>query len=160
MSAGGVLSPRHRALSPARLAALTVTASVILGSACAGAGEPDQMVPGGDPRLGAELLRGYTCGGCHVIPGVSAATGLVGPPLTNWASRSFIAGAVWNTPENLIRWIMDPAAIEPGTSMPDMDVTESQARHMAAYLFTLGGEDADQPPRLFPVEWLEKLGGS
>lgn len=118
------------------------------------------MVPGGDPRMGAELLRGYTCGGCHVIPGVSAATGLVGPPLTNWASRSYIAGSVWNTPENLIRWIMDPAAIEPGTSMPDMDVTESQARHMAAYLFTLGGEDSNRPPHLFPVEWLEKLGGS
>lgn len=115
-------------------------------------------VPGGDPALGADLLRGYTCGGCHVIPGVSAADGQVGPPLNDWASRSYIAGAVWNTPQNLMRFIMDPAAVEPGTSMPDLDVREDQARHMTAYLFTLGGEGSGGPPRLFPVEWLERLG--
>lgn len=131
--------------------------AVALSSACGG-GEGATFVTGGDPALGADLLRGYTCGGCHVIPGVSAADGHVGPPLTDWASRSYIAGAVWNTPENLMRFIMDPAAIEPGTSMPDLDVREDQARHIAAYLFTLGGEGSGGPPRLFPVQWLERLG--
>ena len=134
------------------VAALATAAST---AACAR--ESGVEVHGGNAAHGADLLRGYTCGGCHIIPGVSAADGQVGPPLTDWASRSYIAGAVWNTPENLIRWIVDPASIEPGTSMPDMGVREDQARHMAAYLFTLGGEGGG-PPRLFPVEWLERLG--
>jgi cytochrome c len=136
---------------------LTVFGSSGLSAGCDGH-DAAPRVSGGDPALGEDLLRGYTCGGCHVIPGVTAADGLVGPPLTDWASRAYIAGAVWNTPENLIRWIMDPAAIEPGTTMPDLDVREDQARHMAAYLFTLGGDGSDGPPRLFPVEWLERLG--
>jgi cytochrome c len=133
-------------------------AAVAVAVGCGGGGGGAGRVTGGDPSLGEDLLRGYTCGGCHVIPGVSAADGQVGPPLNDWASRSYIAGAVWNTPENLMRFIMDPAAIEPGTSMPDLDVREDQARHMTAYLFSLGGAGADGAPRLFPVEWLERLG--
>ena len=122
-------------------------------AACAGGGE-SVRVAGGDPARGRDLLRGYTCGGCHVIPGVSAADGQVGPPLTDWASRSYIAGAIWNTPENLMRFIMDPGGVEPGTSMPDLDVREEQARHMVAYLFTLGGDVSGGPPQLLPLEWL------
>ncbi len=115
-------------------------------------------VPGGDAERGRELIMGYTCGGCHVIPGVSAANGTVGPPLTDWVERQYIAGALWNTPENLMRWIMDPQAIEPGTAMPNMGVTEEEARHMAAYLYTIGDNRPLGPPHPFPKEWLERLG--
>ncbi|MQA90876.1 MAG: c-type cytochrome [Gemmatimonas sp.] len=113
-------------------------------------------VLGGDVAEGRALLQSYTCGECHVIPGVSGATGLVGPPLTDWVERTFIAGTLWNTPENLIRWLMDPEDVEPGTNMPDMEISEEQARHMAAYLYTLGNNRGLGPPHLFPVEWLEK----
>lgn len=115
-------------------------------------------VPGGEVARGAELLRGYTCGGCHVIPGVSGADGQVGPPLTDWVERQYIAGAIWNSPENLIVWLMDPQAVEPGTAMPDMGVTEEEARHMAAYLYSLGDTDPLGPPHPFPLEWLRKIG--
>jgi cytochrome c1 len=37
----------------------------------------------------------------------------------------------------LIRWIETPQAIEPGTAMPNLGVTEQRARDMAAYLYTL-----------------------
>jgi hypothetical protein len=61
----------------------------------------------------------------------------VGPPLTSFANRSYIAGQLVNSPDNLIRWIMDPQGVEPGTAMPDLGVIPEVARDMAAYLYTL-----------------------
>jgi cytochrome c1 len=63
---------------------------------------------------------------------------MVGPPLNDWSERGYIAGELPNNAENLIRWIMDPQGVEPGTDMPNLGVTEEQARDIAAYLFTLG----------------------
>jgi cytochrome c2 len=61
----------------------------------------------------------------------------VGPPLDRWAERHYIAGSLLNTPDNLIYWIRYPQAVEPGTAMPDLGVTEEDAAHMSAYLYTL-----------------------
>lgn len=102
---------------------------------------PTRVVPsdvaGGDPTRGSNALRAYGCGACHVIPGVVGAQGQVGPPLTQWALRAYIAGNLPNIPPNLVRWIRDPQAIEPGTAMPSLGVSEAEARDMAAYLYTL-----------------------
>jgi cytochrome c1 len=76
------------------------------------------------------------CGGCHTIDGIHNARGRIGPPLTAFADRAMIAGEVANTPENLVRWICDPQAIEPGTAMPNLHVSEEMARDMAAFLYT------------------------
>ena len=92
---------------------------------------------GGDPAVGRGLLRTYGCSQCHTIPGVHGAHGQVGPPLGGIASRVYVGGVVTNTPEHLVRWIMDPKAIDAKTAMPALGVTEEQARHMAAYLYTL-----------------------
>jgi cytochrome c1 len=62
----------------------------------------------------------------------------VAPPLAAWKHRRFIAGRVPNTPDELVRWIIHPQGIKPGTAMPDMGVTDQDARHIAAYLYTLG----------------------
>jgi cytochrome c len=99
--------------------------------------EPAQLVPGGQPELGKQAIVAYGCGTCHVIPGIGTAQGLVGPPLTTFARRTYIAGEAPNTPERLVRWIEAPQSIEPGTAMPDLGVTEQQARNIAAYLYTL-----------------------
>ncbi len=69
--------------------------------------------------------------------GHTRASGLVGPPLTMFARRSFIAGELPNTPENLAKWILNPKTVEPKTAMPDLGVTPSQAQDAAAYLYTL-----------------------
>lgn len=95
------------------------------------------QVPGGDARQGQQVMRSYGCGSCHVIPGVAGAQGTVGAPLTNFARRSYIAGNLPNTAENLVRWIQNPQAVEPGTAMPNLNVSEGDARHLAAYLATL-----------------------
>jgi cytochrome c len=62
---------------------------------------------------------------------------MVGPPLTMFARRAYIAGQLPNEPDNLIRWIRDPQAVEPGTAMPSLGVEPAVARDMAAYLYTL-----------------------
>ena len=92
---------------------------------------------GGDPRRGTEAIGRYGCGSCHDIPGVKTANGTVGPPLARIALRTYLGGRVTNTPADMIRWIQHPQRIEPGTAMPEMGVTDSDAREIAAYLYTL-----------------------
>lgn len=100
-----------------------------------------QFVPapttGGDPARGAALIQSYGCGSCHTIPGIRAAAGVVGPPLFFFSRRTYIAGELPNTPENLVRWVRDPPSVEPGTAMPVLGLDEQQARDVAAYLYTL-----------------------
>ncbi|MBK8020793.1 MAG: c-type cytochrome [Chloroflexi bacterium] len=95
-----------------------------------------RTVEGGDSALGRAAIRSYGCGSCHSIPGVTGANSLVGPPLNEFYKRHYIAGNLPNQADNLIRWIMNPQAIEPGTAMPYMGVTEADARHIAAYLYS------------------------
>ncbi|HVU12099.1 MAG TPA: c-type cytochrome [Phototrophicaceae bacterium] len=94
-------------------------------------------VSGSDAAQGVQALADYGCGACHVIAGVSGATGTVGPALNNLAQRAYIAGKLQNTPDNLVQWIRFPQEVEPGVDMPDLGVTEAAARDIAAYLYTL-----------------------
>jgi cytochrome c1 len=96
-----------------------------------------RTVEGGDAARGAALVRAHGCGACHVIPGVAGAVGQVGPPLTSWRQRAIIAGRLPNTPSNLIAWIQTPQTIEPGTAMPNLGLSEQEARDVAAYLYTI-----------------------
>jgi mono/diheme cytochrome c family protein len=100
----------------------------------------------GDPARGKELLRGFGCRSCHLIPGVRGPGGNVGPPLTRWAERQFITGRLVNMPSELVAWILNPPAIDPGTAMPAVGATHEQAEDMAAYLYTLGARPRERPP--------------
>ena len=93
-------------------------------------------VAGGEPDRGRVAVQRYGCGACHIIPGVRGATGKVGPDLTNFRMRMYIAGVLPNVPEPLIAWIQDPQAIDPDTAMPTLDVTEADARDIAALLLS------------------------
>ena len=117
---------------------------------------PPVMVPGGNAERGRVALRTYGCGSCHKIPGVPQAVGLTGPPLTSWNHRTYIAGSLFNSPPNFIRWVMFPDSIEPGTAMPTLGVTPQAARDMAAYLYTLTDAEGTGPPHLLPVRWLHR----
>ena len=126
----------HRRL-PA-LAAL-MAAAVVAGCSDARGAEARAaaQLTGGDPARGRVLMRTYGCQTCHTIPGVTGANGSVGPPLAGVASRSYIGGVMVNAPENMVRWIQDPKGVDPLTAMPNVGVTPSDARHLAAYLYTL-----------------------
>lgn len=92
---------------------------------------------GGDPVRGAAIVTQSSCGACHSIPGLQQADGMVGPPLDHFARRTMIAGLLPNTPPNLIRWVRSPQAVLPGNAMPDSNLSDAQARDVAAYLYTL-----------------------
>ncbi len=98
---------------------------------------PPSEVASGDPLRGPVALRQYACTACHRIPGVTGPSAHVGPPLEGIARRKYLAGIIPNNAENMIRWIRDPQVVSSLTAMPDLDVKESDARDMAAYLFTL-----------------------
>jgi cytochrome c1 len=121
---------------------LIVIAAAALGVACRG-NNPTYAVPyaptviGGDPARAPAVIDQFGCGSCHTIPGIRNASGLVGPPLLWWSRRTFIAGEIPNTPENLVRWIRSPQSVEAHTAMPTLGLSEQQARDVAAYLYTL-----------------------
>jgi cytochrome c2 len=128
-------SPAHR--SAKRALGGTVAFVIALNSFVAGAAEPAWAVPGGNAQRGTQRIAQYGCPACHTIPGVKNAKGNVGPPLTRIGERTYIAGMLRNTPANLVRWIREPQAVIPGNAMPNMGVSEADARDIAAYLYTL-----------------------
>ena len=82
-------------------------------------------------------MQQFGCPSCHDIPKVSGPKGMVGPPLTNIGSRQVIAGRFPNTPTNMISYLKNPQAADPVNAMPNLGLTEQQARDIAAFLYTL-----------------------
>ena len=86
---------------------------------------------------GRKIFETTACVNCHTVAG-TAAHGRFGPDLTHLMSRDTIAsGAVPNTPENLRRWIRNPAAFKPGCRMPAMDLPDQEVGAITTYLETL-----------------------
>ena len=90
---------------------------------------------GGDPKHGTVLARELGCVACHVMPGVRGPRSRVAPPLEDFAHRAFIGGAAENTAGNLQQFLRDPRSVAPKSAMPNLRLTEAQARDLAAYLY-------------------------
>jgi mono/diheme cytochrome c family protein len=90
-----------------------------------------------DADRGKIALSQYACIACHTVPGVTSSSPQVGPPLAGMASRTRIAGRLPNTRDNMVRWLRAPREVDPLTAMPDLRVSETDARDLAAYLETL-----------------------
>ena len=126
-----------------KLFAACCAASTLLALASCGgttrgeAARAARALTGGEPARGRAKIERYGCASCHTIPGVRGADSLVGPPLDRVASRAYVAGVLTNTPDNMIRWIKDPPGVDPLTAMPNMGVTDEDARDIASYLYTL-----------------------
>lgn len=110
---------------------------VRIASAAAARCEAPSQRQSPDAERGRRALRQYGCQGCHIIPGITGPAVHVGPSLLGFASRPLVAGALPNTPENVVRWLREPQALRPRTLMPDMGITEQHAWDMHAYLVTL-----------------------
>ena len=91
---------------------------------------------GPEAARGRELAVRYGCAACHDIPNMPT-IGRVGPPLKGIARRTYVAGRLQNTPENMARWIRTPRQVDPHTAMPDMGVSEEEGRDITAFLYTL-----------------------
>lgn len=110
---------------------------VAVAAGCAGGREQQArtMSGGGEPSRGRDALRSYGCSSCHAIPGVPGATAAVGPALADLVHRSTVAGDLPNSADALIRWIRHPQRHRPGTLMPELNVTDGDARDIVAYLY-------------------------
>ena len=118
--------PRRQALALALAAML-----MLLAARAHGAGLSDEA------KRGRAAIERLGCAACHVIPGVSNPGSHVGPSLDRIATRGYIGGVLANTPENMMRWLRDPPAIDPRTAMPKIPMTEQETKDMSAYLYTL-----------------------
>jgi cytochrome c2 len=90
---------------------------------------------GGDSRAGRDKITYYGCPACHEISGIRTATGRVGPSLVHISRQTYLAGELPNTPQNMALWIQKPRDVEPHTAMPDMAVSDQDARDITAYLY-------------------------
>lgn len=104
-----------------------------------GAAVPAAATPEAGPSAerGRAAILQYACVTCHEIPGIVGANAPVGPPLAGIGTRQFVAGMLPNTPDNMVRWLRAPQALNPASAMPDLGLSERDARDIAAYLATL-----------------------
>lgn len=96
-----------------------------------------EQLAGGSVQAGADAIQRHACGACHRIPGIDGAAGTVGPSLRGIGVRAQLAGRLVNQPGNMIHWIQHPQEVVPGNGMPDLAVSDSDARDIATYLYTL-----------------------
>jgi cytochrome c2 len=92
-----------------------------------------------DATRGRDAFREYGCWTCHDSPRTRTG-GMVGPDVTHFAERQYIAGVLPNLPGNLAAWIMHPPEFKPGTAMPELNVPEAAAMDIVAYLYAEGDQ--------------------
>jgi cytochrome c len=124
---------REGAAMAGSLALLGAIIAAVTPSSVPGDVLPSSQTPMADAtEPAAPLFFRYGCGGC--IPGIPGASGRAGPSLAEFSERLYIAGALRNERTNLIRWIVDPRAIQPRTAMPETGISEAEAASLAGYL--------------------------
>ncbi|MBV8904940.1 MAG: c-type cytochrome [Acidobacteriia bacterium] len=98
-----------------------------------------QLKTHGNAVTGRDLIQTYGCTSCHTVPGFAEST--VGPPLTQFGERQYIAGSLVNLPSNTAAFITNPKQFKPQTAMPNLGVQPAQALDMTAYLYTSGSSE-------------------
>jgi cytochrome c oxidase assembly factor CtaG/cytochrome c2 len=137
LAAGWLREPRARtAIARASLGSAALLIPLLGGCRQKSAQVEGSMV-GGDATRGQLAMRAYGCTACHAVPRMLGDNPSVGPALEGFGGRAYIAGVLPNTPENLLRWILDPPSVDSLTAMPNVGVTPHDAVDIAEYLYTL-----------------------
>ena len=131
---------RRSAVSRHRVRGMAIAAALAL-SCGLRSGEKSfadaQALTGGDPRAGREKAREHGCGSLPHHPR-RRGRGLGGGAA---ARRDRGADVHRRRPHqhagHLVRWIQDPPAVDSSTAMPNLGLTERDARDIAAYLYAL-----------------------
>ena len=85
-------------------------------------------------QAGAVAFARHGCPACHTIRGTRA-TGVIGPDLTHFGSRSHIAGILPNEDAALRRWLREVDVIKPEAHMPAFSMIENaDIEAIAVYL--------------------------
>jgi mono/diheme cytochrome c family protein len=88
----------------------------------------------GDAAIrGKELFYSkYACQSCHIAD-YKKDKGYIGPPLAGAGNRR---PAVW-----IYKWLKNPQAVVAGTSMPNPNLSDGEARDLTAFLMTLKAKE-------------------
>ncbi len=114
----------------------------------------------GDAARGRTVLETKTCGTCHTMSGVPTLPDKPDPKAEGDAYRAInlapdlrFARERWS-PERLVAWLLDPPSVKKGTRMPNLALTEPEARDAAAYILTAPLEDTkvSMPEHLKPLD--------
>ena len=73
---------------------------------------------------GKALFRAKGCAACHAHAAVESSDFEVGPNLTNYRAD----------PAYLQRWLRDPQAVKPTTSMPNLHLSDDEVEALIAFL--------------------------
>ena len=140
------MNPARRARGLSLLIAFTLLAGC-QSSPATGAPTASKAPPAGPESAdaagaaeGKKLFVVKGCVACHRAPGVPEAQGTIGPNLRGIGDRSKVtrfAGSIDNTHENMVRWLLNPPAMKPGTAMPNAGLTQEEAETLTAFLETL-----------------------
>ncbi len=136
LAAGWLREPRSRAAVVRASLGATIVMVLLAGCRQRSAQVEGSMV-GGSASRGRLAMRAYGCTACHAAPRMVGDNPSVGPSLEGFGGRAYIAGVLPNTPENLLRWILDPPGVDSLTAMPNVGVTPADAVDIAEYLYTL-----------------------
>jgi cytochrome c2 len=129
----------------------------------AGAEAPREVALGGDARRGERIVAQKGCLACHAFTGASPADvrldvpGLAPEKLARGISQASDLRLARERfrPDTLARWIRDPAAVRAEAEMPNLGLTEEEARDAAAYI--LSAPLCPPPPVEAPIARLPVL---
>jgi cytochrome c2 len=115
----------------------------------------------GDAARGRAIVEAKSCGTCHRFDGVDA---LPAPGLPMTLAPDVLARAQQMAPDlrfardrmrpaALVRWLVDPQVMKPGTEMPTYPLTREEAQDVAAYLVEapLAAVERTDIPQRLPV---------
>ncbi len=115
----------------------------------------------GDAARGRAIMEAKSCGTCHRFEGVDA---LPAPGLPMTLAPDVLARAQQMAPDlrftrdrmrpaALVRWLVDPQVMKPGTEMPTYPLTREEAKDVAAYLVQtpLAAVERTKVPQRLPV---------
>jgi mono/diheme cytochrome c family protein len=92
---------------------------------------PSSGFPPAQVEQGKKLFYSkYACQACHIID-TKVDKGYIGPTLTQVGSR---LNAAW-----IYHWLKNPQALQPGTSEPNRNMNDEDARALTAFLMTQRG---------------------
>jgi cytochrome c1 len=93
---------------------------------------------GADPVEGRRLVESRACGACHELSAVARLTFRPDPSArVTWLAPDLAFVRDRQRPEDLVRWLMDPQKVKPGTPMPSPGLSEKEAIDVAAFLMTV-----------------------
>lgn len=134
------LQPRRRMAGSTLRSVVAVAVLAAMTAACKPPPSARHDFDAASVDRGRAVVIAAGCAACHAFPDVAWPTGRAGPDLTRFDGRGPISGVLPNTPANLAAFVRNAPTAKPGSTMPAMPITQSEARDVAAYLYGISDD--------------------